>query len=124
MGNAGHTGFALEDGGLKLYSSGLTSVNPYDIVHGPYVISQTAKQINAGDKVEFDWKSAGTDDAASIYAYLLNVDTGATIELINFTQSTDGVTTDWAKTPQILPQRVIINSYSSMGHMMPREDKR
>ena len=33
--------------------------------------------------------SAGTDDAASIYAYLLNVDTGATIELINFTQSTD-----------------------------------
>ena len=51
----------------------------------------------SGDKVEFDWKSAGTDDAASIYAYLLNVDTGATIELINFTQSTDGVTTDWAK---------------------------
>ena len=97
LGNAGHTGFALEDGGLKLYSSGLTSANPYDIVHGPYVISQTAKQINVGDKVEFDWKSAGTDDAASIYAYLLNVDTGDTVELINFTQATDGVTTDWAK---------------------------
>ena len=31
-------------------------------------------------------KSAGTDDAASIYSYLLNVDTGDTIELLNFTQ--------------------------------------
>ena len=94
--NAGQTGFALEDGGLKLYSSGLQSVNGFDIVHGPYVISQTAKVITAGDQVAFDWKSAGTDDAASIYAYLLNVDTGDTIELINFTQSAAGVTTDWA----------------------------
>ena len=45
---------------LKLYSSGsLTSVNGYDIVHGSYMISQTAKQINVGDKVEFDWKAVG-----------------------------------------------------------------
>ena len=94
LGNGG-TGFALEDGGLKLTSSGLTSVNGYDIVHGPYVISQSEKQISAGDVVEFDWKSAGTNDAASIYGYLLNVANGNSIELINDTQPTK-TTTNWA----------------------------
>ena len=80
---------------MKLTSSGLTSVNGYDIVHGPYVISQSEKQISAGDVVEFDWKSAGTNDAASIYGYLLNVANGNTIELINDTQPTK-TTTNWA----------------------------
>ena len=65
-------------------------------MHGPYLISQEAREITAGDVVKFDWKSAGTDDAASIYAYRLDVDTGDTIELIDYTQSSDNQITPWA----------------------------
>ena len=33
----------------------------------------------------FDWKAKGGGDAYDIYAYLLNVNTGATVELLNQT---------------------------------------
>ena len=82
---ASNTGFVFDTASdIELFSSNVWSENdPYSIVHGPYLISQEAKEITAGDVVKFDWKSAGTDDAASIYAYLLDVDTGDTIELID-----------------------------------------
>jgi len=98
LGTASTTGFAFDaTGGIKLFSSNVWTENdPYSVVHGPYLISQEAKEITAGDVVKFDWKSAGTDDAASIYAYLLDVDTGDTIELIDYTQSSANQTTPWA----------------------------
>jgi len=98
LGTANTTGFAFDaTGGIKLFSANIWTENdPYSVVHGPYLISNEAKQIVAGDIVKFDWKSAGTDDAASIYAYLLDVDTGDTVELIDYTQSAAGQTTPWA----------------------------
>ena len=65
------------------------------------MISQTAKQINVGDKVEFDWNLL-EQMMLHQHAYLLNVDTGDTIELINFTQASN--TTDWANTTNITTQ--------------------
>jgi len=37
----------------------------------------------------------GGSDAYDVYAYLLNVDTGATVEILNDTGATPGATTNW-----------------------------
>ena len=95
LNNAGHTGFDASNGYLELkHTSNITVANGFDIVHGPYVISQTAKAFSAGDLVKFDWKAAGTPggDAFSIYAYLLNTADGSTIELLNETSNSTAAT--------------------------------
>jgi len=84
--NAAQTGFDIVDGAMKLTTGSLTSTFGADIVHGSYIISQDAAYISAGESVSFDWKASGDNDAFDIYSYLLNVDTGDTIELLNETQ--------------------------------------
>ena len=79
------TGFRLENGGITLTATGLTSANGFDVVHGSYIISQSAKTISAGDKVTFDWATQGAGDASDVFAYLLNVDTGTTQILLDRT---------------------------------------
>ncbi len=76
--------YAFEDGGLRLYSN-MTTAAGGDIVHGPYVVSDSTVTLSSGDSVSFDWKAQGGSDAYDIYAYLLNVDTGSTIQLLNQT---------------------------------------
>ena len=93
--NDSQTGFTVEDGIMKLDTGSMTSVYGWDIVHGPYIISDRAKAIKAGEKVFFDWKASGTNDAFDVFAYLLNVDTGATQILLDSTQQNAG-STNWA----------------------------
>ena len=94
LGDDTATGFSIENGYIVLDSGTITSVNGFDIVHGPYLVSSEAKEINAGEKVYFDWKASGTNDAFDIFAYIVDVDTGATEILLNQTQSPKG-STDW-----------------------------
>ena len=95
LGDDSSTGYSIENGYIKLDSGTMTSVNGYDIVHGPYLVSSESKEINAGEKVNFDWKASGTNDAFDIFAYIVDVDTGATEILLNETQSPAG-STNWA----------------------------
>ena len=92
--NASEKGFDLIDGALKLSTGNLTSAYGADIVHGSYVISQAAASISAGESVSFDWKATGDQDSFDVYSYLLNVDTGDTVELLNETQVIKA-STDW-----------------------------
>lgn len=82
---------------MRLYHSSGSSVS-YAIIHGPYLVCDVnnTTALEAGDVIKFYWKAAGGDDAYDIYAYLLNVNTGATIELINETGSSAGAATPWA----------------------------
>ena len=95
LGDDNATGFSIENGYIKLDTGTMTSVNGYDIVHGPYLVSSEAREIDAGDKVNFDWKASGTNDAFDIFAYIVDVNTGATEILLNETQSPAG-STNWA----------------------------
>ncbi|MDC3235051.1 flagellin [Candidatus Puniceispirillum sp.] len=92
--DAGEKGFEITGGALKLSTGNLTSAFGADIVHGSYVISQAAAYIAAGESVSFDWKATGDQDSFDVYSYLLNVDTGDTIELLNETQVVKAAT-DW-----------------------------
>lgn len=83
--------------GVVMSSSGLT-IDSFGVAHGPYLVSNDPVQLNAGDTVSFDWKAmqvVGGDDY-DVYAYLLNVNTGATVELLNDT----GKITNWVTTTQ------------------------
>jgi flagellin-like hook-associated protein FlgL len=78
---------------LRLYSEGMTT-DRYGVVHGPYVVSQNAVALTAGDTVTFNWKSQAGSDAYDSYAYLLNTGNGAQVELLDVTGTTGG-TTPW-----------------------------
>lgn len=86
--------YAFESGALRLFSN-MTTAAGGDVVHGPYVVSDSTVTLSNGDSVSFDWKAEGGSDAYDIYAYLLNVDTGATIQLLNQT-GTGTTATSWA----------------------------
>ncbi len=66
---------------LRLISS-MTTSNKCDIVHGPAVYSNVF-QAAASDILKFDWRAFMGADAYSVYVYLLNANTGATIEIVN-----------------------------------------
>ena len=71
---------------LRLFSD-MTTQQGGDIVHGPYVVSNESTYIEAGRSVSFKWRAQGGSDAFDVYAYVVNVDNGQTIELLNETGS-------------------------------------
>jgi|TARA_B100001059_G_scaffold65408_2_gene61668 flagellin-like hook-associated protein FlgL len=85
---------------VRLTSTGITTAAGYDTVRGPALISQDQLPMKAGDTMSFDWRAQGGDDAYDVYAYLLNVDTGATVEILNDT----GATTNWSSESATIPE--------------------
>jgi flagellin-like hook-associated protein FlgL len=81
---------------LQMGTSGITVTQGYGVIHGPYLVNDEPVDIPAGSSVQFDWRATGGGDAFDVYAYLLNVDTGETIELLNQTGASAGASTSWA----------------------------
>jgi flagellin-like hook-associated protein FlgL len=87
---------------LQMQSTGV-SVTGYGIVHGPSLISNTAVPMKTGDSVSFDWKAQGGADAYDVYAYLLNVDNGTTVKMLDATGASGAMTTNWATVTTSVP---------------------
>ncbi len=60
------------------------------IAHGPYLVSDEAIGLKQNDQVSFEWEGLGGEQI-DVMAYLVNVDTGTTITMLDFTD-TDGGT--------------------------------
>ncbi|MGK7870730.1 hypothetical protein [Falsiroseomonas sp. E2-1-a20] len=90
------SGVGPGDFSVKLDTELLRIDQPYGVIRGPAVYSNSAIVLAAGDSVAFAWKALGTGDAYDAFGYLLNVDTGATITLLDETGSSGGAETDWA----------------------------
>ena len=88
-GNPNPNVYSYTDSGntLTLQTSAIKT-SGFGIAHGPYIISQDAMGLNAGDEVSFDWEGIGGEQI-DVFAYLLNVDDGSTVTLLDFTD-TDG----------------------------------
>ena len=105
----------------QLASNGSNIDKPYGILRGPYMISEEAVKLNTGDTVSFDWKAQGSWDAYDVYGYLLNVDNGETIKLIDDTAATGTATTSWENISQTIPSDgtykfvFIAGSYDATG---------
>ncbi|MBK7000451.1 MAG: filamentous hemagglutinin N-terminal domain-containing protein, partial [Rhodoferax sp.] len=82
---------------VQMQSSGLTCSVGYCTVKGPYLISNSNNTVtlSTSDSVSFKWAAAGGGDAYSVYGYLLNTSTGATVPLLNAVGSSDTATQDW-----------------------------
>lgn len=89
-------GFPAGTQSLRLWADG-TVPQGYGIVYGPYLTSDSAAALAVNDHAIFWWRAAGGADAYNIYAYLLEINTGATIELLNSTGQNASAATAWAK---------------------------
>ncbi|MFM8599757.1 MAG: Ig-like domain-containing protein [Mycobacterium sp.] len=58
------------------------------VVHGPVIVSNDPVYITSGATVQFDWEASGGQDAYDVFAYILNVNTGATAIMLNATGPT------------------------------------
>ena len=81
------------DKSLQLESTNAMVSSGYGIIHGPYIISNDSTSLASGDTVSFDWRAQGGQDSYDVYAYLLNVDTGSTINLLDETGSSSSWST-------------------------------
>jgi autotransporter-associated beta strand protein len=75
----------------------------YCIVRGPYLMSDGTTTLGAGDSVSFRWRAVGGGDAFDAFGYLLNVNTGATFEILNQTGTNTGEATNWATATFTIP---------------------
>lgn len=75
--------------------SGYMSPDGGAILYGPAVHSNFSVQMAEGDILRFNWKALPGGDAYNIFAYLVEVNTGATINLIRLTGQNDSAGTGW-----------------------------
>ena len=107
----------------QLGSNGSWIDMPYGILRGPYLVSEEAVKLNAGDAVSFDWKAQGSSDAYDVYGYLLNIDNGETIKIIDDTGAASTETTSWENISQTIPSDgtykfiFVAGSYDATGGM-------
>ena len=76
--------------------TGMGTVASFGVLRGPYVVSNGSVTFSAGDQLSFAWKALGTGDAYDAFGYLVDVDTGDTITLLDDTGTTPGTETSWA----------------------------
>ncbi|WP_107851571.1 DUF4347 domain-containing protein [Oceanimonas marisflavi] len=79
----------LDTGGASINES-------YGVIRGPYLYSNGSVSLQAGDSVSFDWKALDGGDAYDAYGYLLDVDTGNTITLLDQTGTKANQETAWS----------------------------
>ena len=96
--DAGYTG----DLAIRLNTGSYSIAESYGIIRGPYVYSNGTVVLQAGDSVSFAWKALSGGDAFDAYGYLLNVNTGATITLLDQTGTTANQETTWATVSQAI----------------------
>lgn len=87
---------------LQLSSTGMTTRNGFDVVHGPAVYSDVFSAA-AGDAIYFDWRALAGSDAYDVFGYLLNTVTGATTTVLNATGTSASGTTNWATASATIP---------------------
>jgi flagellin-like hook-associated protein FlgL len=76
--------YSLSNQQTRLVSTMQTAAGG-DVVHGPVLVSDSSVYMDSSSSISFKWRAAGGDDAYDVYAYLLNVDDGSTIQLLNET---------------------------------------
>lgn len=85
--------YSLANQDARLVSN-MTTAAGGDVVHGPVLVSDNSVYMDSNSSVSFKWRAVGGADAYDVYAYLLNVDNGATVQLLDAT-GTGTTDTGW-----------------------------
>ncbi|GJF11748.1 hypothetical protein NGTWS0302_00270 [Mycolicibacterium cyprinidarum] len=84
-GTPGGAGTYSLGGAPQSVASTSMRANSGGVAHGPALVSDQPVTIGAGAQVSFNWEASGGSDAFDVFAYLLNVDTGETVTLLDAT---------------------------------------
>ena len=85
-----------EGNSLQMRSSHWSEAG-YEVIRGPYVYSQGAVALEAGDDVSFHWKAEGGSDAYDVFGYIVDVNTNETQVILNETGASASSRTAWAR---------------------------
>jgi flagellin-like hook-associated protein FlgL len=91
---------------------GNMSLASYVQIHGPYIISKGAVELEQGDQVSFDYFAQAGGDHYDAYGYLLNVNNGNTVELLNRT----GASTQSISTAPALRNQTVSTTVNQAGN--------
>ena len=89
---------------VRLDTGGASINEPFGTIRGPYVYSDSSVTLAAGDSISFAWKALSGGDAYDAYGYLLDVNTGSTITILDDTATTFGQETPWATVSRTIAQ--------------------
>jgi hypothetical protein len=78
-------------------------VNSSAALYGPAIYTNFSVTFNAGDSVSFDWKALPDSDAYTIFAYMVEKDTGAYINLLRSWGANNTSGTTWTTTTVAVP---------------------
>lgn len=81
---------------VRLTSIGIDTAQPYDVVRGPYIYSNSTVNLLVGDTVSFEWQAQGGDDAYDVYGYIVDVNNGHIETILNETGGSTSASTTWA----------------------------
>jgi len=95
---------------LKLTSQGITTIQGYDIVHGPWIYSDPFPAF-AGETLSFDWRAKNGQDAFDVFGWLQDADLTDINDpklalrptILNETGASDVAQTEWAKALAEIP---------------------
>jgi hypothetical protein len=78
-------------------------VNPGASMYGPAIYSNFFVSFTAGDTVSFDWKALPGTDAYNLFAYMVEKDTGAYINLLRSAGANSTSGTTWSTQTNTVP---------------------
>ena len=81
---------------LELDTGASSIGEPYGVIRGPAVYSNGTVSLVAGDQVSFNWKALSGGDAYDAYGYIIDVNTGQTITILNETGTSTNQESAWA----------------------------
>ena len=85
-----------QDYAIRLDTGDASISQGYGVIRGPYVYSDGTVALQEGDTVSFDWRALSGGDAYDAYGYIIDVNTGETITILDDTGESWGTSTDWA----------------------------
>ena len=77
-------------------NSVLESVKGYDVIRGPYIVSDNPLYLRSGEVVSFDFKVKAGGDSYDAFGYIVNSDTNEFLTILNETGASDNAETTWA----------------------------
>ena len=92
-----YAGSDASDLAIELDTGAASFNQSYGVIRGPAVYSDGAVALQAGDKVSFDWKALSGGDAYDAFGYIIDVNTGETITILDRTGTSSNQETNWAR---------------------------
>ena len=91
-----YAGNSPADLAIRLATGNAAIAQAYGTIRDAYVYSNSTVTLQAGDTLSFQWKALSAVDAYDAYGYIIDVNTGNTVTILDSTGTTFNQETAWA----------------------------